>query len=398
MPTPFEPGARAPAGFIPLSEPVLRGREGEYVGSCITTGWVSSVGAFVDRFEHDLAAYLAMPHAVATVNGTAALHVALLLVGVEPGDEVLVPTLTFVAPVNAVRYAGAQPVFVDAEATYGQMNVAQVEEFLTRKCERTGEVVRNRVTGRPVRAILPVHVVGHPVDLEPLAALAKRFQLPLVEDATESLGTSWRGQRAGSWGDVACLSFNGNKIMTTGGGGMILTRNQAWAARARYLTTQAKDDPVEYVHHEVGYNYRLTNLQAALGCAQLEQLEGFVERRRSLRARYAAGLADVAGLRVWGEAPDVRSNFWLSTMEIDPEAFGRDSRSLLAFLTGERIQSRPLWNPNHLNRPYRSAPRAGSLAVSEHLHARCLNLPSSVSLTDEQQERVIDAIRRAARP
>lgn len=397
MSTPFEPGARAPAGFIPLSEPVLRGREGDYVRQCIETGWVSSVGAFVDRFERDLAAYLDMPHAVATVNGTAALHIALLLVGVEPDDEVLVPTLTFIAPVNAVRYAGAHPVFVDAETAYGQMDVAQVEAFLARACVREGGALRNRVTGRRVRAVLPVHVVGHPVDMAALQAVAQRHQLPVVEDATESLGSTWQGRRAGSLGDVACLSFNGNKIMTTGGGGMILTRNEAWAKRARYLTTQAKDDPVEYVHHEVGYNYRLTNVQAAMGCAQLEQLGGFVERRRALRARYAAGLADVAGLRVWGEAPGAVSNFWLSTIEVDPRAYGLDSRALLKVLGKERIQARPLWNPNHLNRPYRASARAGSLDGAEHLHARCLNLPSSASLTDAQQDRVIDALRRASR-
>jgi len=391
MPTPFEPGARAPAGFIPLSEPVLRGREGEYVGSCITTGWVSSVGAFVDRFEHDLAAYLAMPHAVATVNGTAALHVALLLVGVEPGDEVLVPTLTFVAPVNAVRYAGAQPVFVDAEATYGQMNVAQVEEFLTRKCERTGEVVRNRVTGRPVRAILPVHVVGHPVDLEPLAALAKRFQLPLVEDATESLGTSWRGQRAGSWGDVACLSFNGNKIMTTGGGGMILTRNQAWAARARYLTTQAKDDPVEYVHHEVGYNYRLTNIQAAFGCAQMEALAGYVQRRREIHALYLKHLGQHPGLQFQGEAEGVKSNCWLTTVRVDATTFGMTARELRDKLKAARIEARPLWQPGHLSPAHQDAVKL-PCPVAEGLYQNCLSLPSCSSSSDADIERVISVI------
>ena len=266
------PGAPPAVDAIPLSVPEIRGNEWRYVKECLDTNWVSSVGAYVDRFEQMVAQQAETKHAVATVNGTAALHVALMVAGVQPEDEVLVSTLTFIAPVNAIRYVGAWPVFIDAEPTYWQMDPARVVEFLEQGCRWNDGALYNRRTGRRVTAVIPVHILGHPVDIDPIMAVARKFGLKVIEDATEGLGATYKGRSLGCLGDIACFSFNGNKIITTGGGGMIVTDNEEWARKAKYLTTQAKDDPIEYVHGEVGYNYRLTNLLAAVGCAQMEQL------------------------------------------------------------------------------------------------------------------------------
>ncbi len=263
MSLPFEPGGRPGGDVVPLSVPEIRGNEWKYVKECLDTGWVSSVGSYVDRFERAMAGYIGCRRAVATVNGTAALHVALRVAGVEPDDEVLVSDLTFIAPVNAVRYLGAWPVLIDAEPDYWQMDPRQVADFLRRQCGVKQGRWHNKATGRRVRALLPVHILGHPVDMAPLVELAREFDLVVVEDASESLGAKCRQRQVGSLGDIACFSYNGNKLITTGGGGMIVTDNEAWADKAKYLTTQAKDDPLEYVHGEIGYNYRLTNVLAA---------------------------------------------------------------------------------------------------------------------------------------
>jgi perosamine synthetase len=249
---PFEPGALAPTGTIPLSVPEINGNEWEYVKECLDSNWVSSAGPFVERFEQMVADYVGTQHAVATVNGTAALHLALLVAGVQPDDEVLVPALTFIAPANAVRYAGAWPVFIDAEPAYWQMDAEKVMNFLEHRCAWANGELRNKNTGRRVRGILPVHILGHPCDMDPIVDLARKFRLVVIEDATESLGALYKERMVGHLGDVACFSFNGNKVITTGGGGMIVTDNEAWAERARYLSTQAKDNPVEYIHNEIG--------------------------------------------------------------------------------------------------------------------------------------------------
>ncbi len=253
---------------IPLCVPEIGGNEWAYVKECLDTGWVSSVGLFVDRFERQLADFVGAKFAVATVNGTAALHIALLVAGVRPDDEVLVSTLTFIAPANAIRYAGAWPVFIDAEPRYWQMDPEQVENFIERNCRWAEGILVNRTTGRRVSAVVAVHILGHPVDLDPIVAVCRKYGLAIIEDATESLGARYKGRMVGTLGDIACFSFNGNKLITTGGGGMIVTDNADWARKAKYLTTQAKDDPLEYIHNEIGYNYRLTNLQAAMGCAR----------------------------------------------------------------------------------------------------------------------------------
>lgn len=383
------------AAFIPLSAPHLSGNEWKYIKDCLDTGWVSSVGAYVTRFENELAKAAAVPHAVATTCGTAALHVAFLVAGVKPGDEVLVSSMTFIAPVNAIRYASAVPVLVDAEAQHWQMDVNQVREFLTTGCERRDGAVFNKVSGRRVVAIVPVHILGHPVDMNALMLLADEFGLTVIEDATESLGSTYHGRPAGGIGHMGCYSFNGNKIITTGGGGMLVTANEAWAKKARYLTTQAKDDPQEYIHHEIGYNYRLTNIQAAFGCAQMELLAGYVARRRAIQMLYRAALADVPGIRFQDEAAGVQSNYWLTTVYIDRTQFGMAARELRQQLKDAQIEARPLWQPTHLSPAHQDAFKL-PCPVSEDLFANCLSLPSCSSATDADIGRVITVIRHAA--
>jgi perosamine synthetase len=387
--------APAQAGFIPLCVPEIRGNEWLYVKACLDSGWVSSVGGFVDRFEGAMADRMGVKRAVATVNGTAALHVALRVAGVEAGDEVVVSTLTFIAPANAVRYLGAWPVFMDAEPRYWQLDVAKLTSFLRQGCDRGAGGLRNRATGRKVKALLPVHILGHPVDMDPLMALAGEFQLPVIEDATEALGAAYHGKPVGSHGDLACFSFNGNKIITTGGGGMIITNDEVLANKAKYLTTQAKDDPVEYRHEQIGYNYRLTNMAAAVGVAQMEMLDQYVAAKRRIAARYAQALGDLPGLTCMAEADWADRNAWMFTVRVDLETFGVGSRALLQHLHTFGIQSRPLWQPLH-----RSGSQAGAMAwqvtIADQLHAECLSLPCSVGLTESQQDRVITCVRSAA--
>src|SRR5690606_28626820 len=279
---PATEGAETRPESIPLSAPEIGGNEWQYVRECLDTGWVSSVGAFVDHFEAALAAHTGRRYAVATVNGTSALHAALVATGIGDHDEVIVSTLTFIAPANAIRYTGAAPVFVDADPHYWQMDPDKLRHLLERQCAWRAGALYNRSTGRRVRAIMPVDVLGHPVDLDAIVEIARRYELIVIEDASESLGAEYRGAPVGRHGDIVCFSFNGNKIVTAGGGGMLLTDHAEWARRARHLTTQARADPVEYVHDRVGYNYRLTNLQAAVGVAQLERLGHAVAAKRRI--------------------------------------------------------------------------------------------------------------------
>lgn len=387
-----EPGAPVPKGFIPLCIPEIRSNEWKYVKECLDTGWVSSVGSFVDRFETEFAGYIGTKHAVAAVNGTAALHIALLVAGVKPDDEVLVSTLTFIAPVNAIRYVGAWPVFIDAKPDYWQMDPEKVADFLERGCFYAGGELRNRSTGRRVKAILPVHILGHPVDMDPLLEMARNYNLIVIEDASESLGARYKEQMVGHLGDIACFSFNGNKIITTGGGGMVVTDNPAWAKKTKYLTTQAKDDPVEFVHGEVGYNYRLTNIQAALGCAQLEVLDDYIAAKRRIASIYARELSCVPGITPAPQAPWAFCVYWMYTALIDAKRYGMDSRGLLGKLGGERIQARPLWQPNHLS-PAHMANRIWCCPVAEMLSRTALSLPCSVGIDDRSLQRVNESIK-----
>lgn len=379
-----------------MSVPVVCGREADYVKECLDTGWVSSVGSYVSRFEEEVASYVGAAHAVAVVNGTAALHMALLVAGIGEGDEVLVPTLTFIATANAVRYTGASPVLIDAEPVHWQMDPELLKDFLEKGCSWKDGRLTNRKSSRRVRAIMPVHLLGHPVDMDSIMNLARKYDLLVIEDATESMGSSYKGARTGTLGDMACFSFNGNKIITCGGGGMLVTENREWAARARHLTTQAKADPVEYIHDEVGYNYRLTNIQAAMGCAQLDQLNEFIKRKRAFAARYNEGLREVPGLELPKVAPWAEPNGWLYGVQVREELFGMDSRGLMTRLREHRIEARPVWQPLHLSPVYRDVTCWGGEVAASIYHA-ALTLPSSVGMTAEEQARVVASIGGAAR-
>ncbi len=381
--------------FIPLCVPDISGNEWLYVKECLDTAWVSSVGAYVDRFEMQLAMKVNASHAVATVNGTSALHTALLVAGVQPDDEVLVSTLSFIAPANAIRYAGAWPVFIDAEEHCWQMDPQCVKDFLEEQCDVVDGILRNRNTRRRVSAIVPVHILGHPVDLAPILELARRFDLKVVEDATEGLGGSYAGQSLGTIGDIGCFSFNGNKMITTGGGGMLVTNNERWADQARYLTTQAKDDPVEYVHGEIGYNYRLTNIQAAMGCAQLENLDRYLMCKQTIAEQYAASLASVPGVSAMPTPACGRSAWWLYSIRIDAADFGMNRKELMRRLADEKIQVRPLWQPLHLSPAHAGSQFVGS-GIAERLNSSVLSLPCSVGLKQDELQRVVAAIKHSA--
>lgn len=392
--TQFEPGAPTSDETIPICVPEIRGNEWKYVKECLDTNWVSSVGPFVDRFEKELAEYVGAEHAVATVNGTAALHIALLVAGVQPDDEVLVSTLTFIAPANAICYVGAWPVFIDAEPDYWQMDSQKVVDFLEEECHWADGELRNKTTGRRVKAILPVHILGHPVDMDPILEVARKYNLVVIEDATESLGAKYKEKMVGTLGDIACFSFNGNKIITTGGGGMVVTDNEAWAEKAKYLTTQAKDDPLEYVHNEIGYNYRLTNVQAAMGVAQLEQLDDYIAAKRRIARRYSEAFGDVSSITPMQEADWAFSIFWMYTALVDPGEFGLDSRALLWELQARGVLTRPLWQPMHLSPAHHGDVRRGGCKVAEWLNRCALSLPCSAGLGNFTQARVIHTIRR----
>lgn len=368
-----------PSEMLALHEPQFSGREWSYVKECIDTGWVSSVGSFVDRFERDLAAFTGAAHAIATSNGTAALHMCLILSGVETGDEVLLPALTFIATANAVSYLAAIPHFVDSEQTSLGIDAAKLDEYLSKVAYLAGDVCINRSTGARIRALVVMHVFGHPADIEGLSAVARKWRLALVEDAAESLGSTYQGRHTGNFGSVSALSFNGNKVVTTGGGGAVLTNDPELARRAKHLSTTARvAHRWSFLHDEVGYNYRLPNINAALGCAQLEQLPEFVRQKRRLADNYAQAFAGVSGVRFLREPAGTSSNYWLNTIVLDERHAGRRD-DLLAALNDARYMSRPVWTLMHRLPMYAATPRM-DLPTAEDLEARVINLPSSPKL------------------
>lgn len=364
---------------VALHEPCFLGNEWAYVKECLDTGWVSSVGKFVDRFERDLAELTGVQHAVAVVNGTAALHIGLKLAGVEFGDEVLMPALCFVATANAVSYCNAVPHFVDVEERTLGMSPLALCDYLEDIAELRGDICFNRKTGRRIRALLPMHTFGHPADLDALIDVAARFHLVLVEDAAESLGSYYKQRHTGNFGCLSALSFNGNKIITTGGGGAILTNNAELAKLAKHITTTAKlPHRWLFEHDMVAYNYRLPNINAALGCAQLEQLPEFLEKKRRLFKRYRDAFEDIDGVCIFEEPEDCRSNYWLQTALLD-EAVSEIRDDILAATNEAGLMTRPAWTLMHRLSPYSGCPRM-ELPVAESLERRIINLPSSPQL------------------
>ncbi len=366
-------------GPVALHEPRLNGNESRYLSDCLASTYVSSVGAYVDRFEADLSAFTGAKHVVATVNGTSALHVALLLAGVQPGDEVLVPALSFVATANAVRYCNATPHFLDSQESTLGIDPAAMRAWLTETTTVENGACVNQATGRRIAAVVPMHAFGHPCDVVGVMEVAAEYRLPVIEDAAESLGSLVNGQHTGTFGLLGTLSFNGNKIVTTGGGGAILTNDSHLAQRAKHLTTTAKvPHRWEYTHDEVGYNYRMPNINSALGCAQLEQIESFITSKRRLFERYREALAGVDGVKLFREPPGTRSNYWLQTLLLDEnQAHQRDT--VLKALNDNGFMARPAWTLLPSLKPFRDCPSA-PLPVASLLGQRIINVPSSAGL------------------
>lgn len=360
--------------FVPLHEPTFNEKELEYVTDCVKSGWVSSVGAYVTRFEEDLAKFVGVKRAVAVVNGTAALHIALKVAGVEAEDEVLMPSLTFIATANAVSYCQAVPHFIDVHKDTLGVDPYKLDAYLAEISEVRNGALFNKQTNRRIKALVPMHTFGHAVHLEELVALAEKYHLVLVEDAAESLGTYYKGRHTGSFGKVNAISFNGNKIITTGGGGAILTDDDELADYAKHLTTTAKvPHKWEYVHDEIGYNYRMPNINAALGCAQLEKMLTFIEQKRALVEKYEQLLENLEGVTLFKEPVNCSSNYWLQTLILDANL---DRDEVLAFLNESGVMSRPIWQPMHELEMFEGYPRM-DLAVTEDLHGRVVNVPST---------------------
>lgn len=369
------------ARYVGLHEPEFRGNEKSYLDECIDTTFVSSVGKFVDRFEAMLAERTGSRNAIACVNGTAALQVALQLADVCANEEVIVPALTFVATANSVSFLGAVPHFVDSEARTLGLGAKALADRLEAVGEQGRDGVRNVDTGRRIAAIVPMHAFGHPVDLAGVMAVAEAWNIPVVEDATESLGTMYRNRHTGTFGLLSALSFNGNKIITTGGGGAILTNDDELAQRAKHITTTAKlMHRWTFEHDEIGYNFRLPNLNAALGCAQLERLDGFVERKRRLAKQYQAAFRDIPGIQVFVEPEQARSNYWLNSLLLDDSESDRRDE-LLDALNDAGLAARPAWTLLNRLPMYRDCPR-GPLDIAEDLERRIINVPSSAWLVN----------------
>ena len=367
----------------PLHAPEIRGNEWLYVKECLDTEWVSTVGAYVERFEGMLCDITGARHAIAVVNGTSGLHVSLLLAGVIPGDEVIIPALTFIATANAVAYCGATPHFADVEQDTLGLDPAKLDAHLSDIGEIRDGVLTNKNTGRPIRAVVCMHSFGHPCDLDGLDAVCQRHGVPLVEDAAESLGSFYKDRHTGNRGLLSAISFNGNKIVTTGGGGAILTNDSDLATAAKHLTTTAKQPHRwEFVHDQIGFNYRMPNVNAAIGCAQLERLDDFVDRKRTLAARYAQAFANVPGVRFMSEPAACRSNYWLNVILLD-DARLQTRDSVLGSLNEAGLMSRPVWTPMNRLAMFAQAP-AMDLGVTNNLFKRLINIPSSPRLAEAQ--------------
>ncbi len=370
--------------MIPLSVPNLKGKELEYVTYAIETEWVSTAGPYITEFEQRIAEYVGAPEAVACQNGTSGLHLALLVCGVTGADEVIVPTLTFIAAVNPVKYIGAEPIFMDCDDSL-TMDPIKLKCFCETECELREDRLINKSTGKQIKAVLVVHVFGNMADMEQITEIAAQYHLKLIEDATEALGTYYttgiyQGKFAGTIGDIGVYSFNGNKILTTGGGGMIVSENADYLERCRYLSTQAKDDTLYFIHNEIGYNYRMTNLQAALGLAQLEQLETFIETKKNNYTEYCKMSLPLLGFR-----EDIRPNYWFYSYLTEH----RDE--LLNCLQDQKIQTRPIWKLIHTLKPYETA-QAFQSEKALYYYNHILNLPCSSNLSNEDVNTVATAI------
>lgn len=374
--------------LVLLSVPNLAGNEWKYVKDCLDTGWISSAGSYVNQFEEMVADYAGAKYGVATMNGTAGLHISLQLMGVQPGDYVIVSNITFVASANAIRYTGADPILLDADPNGWQMDLDLLERFLAEQTDvnNAGERILKR-DGRVIRVIMPVHIQGNIFDVDRFRAICERFQMPFVEDSAEALGSTYEGQSAGTFGALGVFSFNGNKIISTGGGGVIVTNDEELAQRAKHVTTTAKVDPMLYYHDEVGYNYRLVNILAALGVAQMELLPDFVKKKQYIGDYYREHLGGVGDIGFQHVAPEVSHNNWLFTIQTQHQ------KELLKFLNANKIISRPFWMPMNQLPMYKECLYVTERDVCRRIHDTCLAIPCSTSITDEELDIVVRTIK-----
>ena len=374
--------------MIPLSLPNLAGKEWEYVKECLDTGWISTAGSFVDRFEVEFAKYLEVEGAISVVNGTSALHIALQLLGVEKNDLVIMPNVTFVASANAIAYIGASPLLIDIDQDSWQMDLDLLENFLATDCKLdSSDILVHRETSRKISALMIVHVQGNICDMDRLLAICNDYKLPVLEDAAEALGAKYKGQYAGTLGDIGCFSFNGNKIMSTGGGGMIVSHNSELLKRAKHLTTTAKRDALTYFHDEVGYNYRLVNVLAALGVAQLEQLDGFIASKIDTARYYRDNLQGVSDIGFQRVQDGVEPNEWLFTITTS------SMQRLLDYLNANGIMSRPFWIPMNQLPMYKNNLYVNHSDVSAEVHGSALSIPCSTSISDNEKMEVVIKIK-----
>lgn len=381
--------------FIPLSVPNLKGRELEYVTTAVKTEWVSTGGPYVNDFEDKIAEYVHTKGAVSCQNGTSGIHTALLVAGVTKEDAVIVPTLTFIAAVNPVSYIGAYPIFMDCDDSLC-MDPQKLEEYCEQECIFSDGKLFDKKSGRRIKAMIVVHVFGNMADMERILAVARKYHLLLIEDATEAIGTFYtegklKGWYAGTIGDIGIYSFNGNKIITTGGGGMIVSDNQEYLEHAKHLTTQAKSDELYYTHDEIGYNYRMTNLQAALGLAQLEQLEEFIRIKEENYNHYVELLKGIEGVKLLPFRNGVRSNHWFYALYCDGQKYDRDR--LISYLAENKIQSRPIWGLIHEQKPYQGA-AAYKIEKAKDYWKHVVNIPCSTNLGTEDVEKVAAVIEK----
>jgi aminotransferase in exopolysaccharide biosynthesis len=378
--------------MIPLSVPNLKGNEKKYLTQAINTQWVSSVGKFVDKFEKKISIYTGAKYAIACSSGTAALHIALKIVGIKEGHEVIVPTMTFIATCNAIKYLNANPIFMDCDEHYN-LDQEKLFKFLDNNTFFKNGRTFNKKTKRIISGILPVHVSGNAINIELLAKECKKKNIALVEDAAEALGTFYkvgnlRGKHAGTVGDLGCLSFNGNKIITSGGGGMIITNNKTYADKARYLTTQAVDDQINYIHNSIGYNYRLTNIQAAVGLAQLEKIETFLEKKKNIFQQYKKKFKNNKYIKIAKKPDFAKNNNWMISFLLNNNKL---LSKLIKFLQKNKIQTRPMWLPNHLQKPY-SNYQSYKISRAVELQKKTINLPCSTNLSNKNINKVVKVI------
>jgi perosamine synthetase len=374
--------------MIPLSVPNISGNEWKYVKDCLDTGWISSVGSYVNDFEKKFAEYVGAPYAVACMNGTAALHISLQLCGVKAGDYVLVPNITFIASANSIAYTGASPIFIDVERDTWQMDASLLREFFKEKTEKKENGVVLRSDGRRIGAIMPVHVLGNMCDMDEINGIAKEYGVTVVEDATEALGSRYKGKHSGLFSKMSCFSFNGNKIISTGGGGMMVTSDESLAKKAKHLTTQAKADPMEYYHDEIGYNYRLVNVLAAIGVAQMEQFPAFLQKKKDINAFYRSKLDGVGDIVFQKIQKDTDPNCWLFTFSTSRK------QELLNHLNENGIQSRPFWVPMNQLPMYKNELYISRDRNSEQIYERSVSIPCSTGITNAELETVADTIKR----